>query len=123
MKPPLSLGLLLMKPSLERALFSDMRKMVSKLSKWFFLIAKKGNAGAGITVEIGKERRISAGLIAVQDLLFFICTFVLIQKYQKIKTANKSLKFYSITLQKKNSSGRNRTQTAFSVYAPLRKIY
>ena len=50
-----------------------------------------------------KYFRFLAGLALNQDLLFFICTFVLIQKYQKIKTANKSLKFYSITLRKINS--------------------
>ena len=72
---------------------------------------------------IEKYFRFLAGLALNQDLLFFICTFVLIQKYQKIKTANKFLKFCSITLQKKNSSGRNRTQTAFSVHASFHKIF
>ena len=47
--------------------------------------------------------RFLAGSDLNRSLLFFTCTFVLIQKYQKIKTANKSLKFYSITLRKINS--------------------
>ena len=84
--------------------------IISLMFRWIFSLMEKYS-------------RFLAGLALNQDLLFFICTFVLIQKYQKIKTANKSLKFHSITLQKKNSSGRNRTQTAFSVHAPLRKIF
>ncbi len=88
-------------------------KLISLTFHWIFSLMEK-------------YFRFLAGSALNQDLLFFICTFVLISRYerdrrqyQKIKTANKSLKFYSITLQKKNSSGRNRTQTAFSVYLPI----
>ena len=42
---------------------------------------------------------------AVKFLVMFHCTFALMQKYQKIKTANKFLKFCFITLKKKNSPG------------------
>jgi hypothetical protein len=57
----------------------------------------------------------------------FHCTFLLIEKYQKIKTANKFLKLFSIPLKKNNSSrlifSNSGTQTDFSFVASFQIIF
>ena len=57
-----------------------------------------------------------ASNLQIKPQIKFQCTFLLIEKYQKIKAAKKMAIIRFIPLQKKNSPGKiNRAQTAFSV--------
>jgi len=72
---------------------------------------------------LGFKLQIKSDINCVQSVQVIICSFLLIEKNQKIKTANKFLKLFFISLQKNNSPDRIGVKQIFLFNASLRIIF